>query len=561
MINEFVIKGYLNAGLNVIPVNQDKTPACDWKHWQSNKMDNFGLFTTDCIAIICGKISDNLMVLDFDNHQKTAKANLAKYIESPLIKEIYSKYKLPVIKTQSGGYHLYFRCNELSGNEKLAQIKVNNKLDVIIEVRGEGGYILAPPTKGYELIRNQIVDLQFIEDHEKIILFEVAKSFNQATNRTFKPKTDDQTPWNIYDAKPESINEAKQILLNYGWTDIGFNNSWCRPGKNKGISATFGNVADNVFYVFTSSTEFDNQHGYKPSAIKAILEFKGDFSACAKALAKEYGLSRAQEPIKEIPKINYQDSLIDFNKEYVLPTVIIKIKEGIKWLDICSLGNFSCFTGKSKARKSFASHFFMAGAISNKSIQEKFGIFMPENKRNVIYFDTEQSTPHVARATYGIVKMSQISNLENFQAYALRKYTYKDRCSIIEEILSRNLNTGIAFIDGIADLAFGNNDEEEANRVTQLLMTWTSSFDLHINTVIHQTKANDWATGHLGSSIEKKAESVISIRKDRQYSFFEPRQLRNCEDFTEFPFWINSMRLPELVTDADILENLTETEI
>jgi hypothetical protein len=138
----------------------------------------------------------------------------------------------------------------------------------------------------------------------------------------------------------------------------------------------------------------------------------------------------------------------------------------------------------------------------------------------------------------------------------LRSLSHFDRCLVIEDIISSTKNLGVAFIDGVADLAFGNNDEAEASRVSQLLMTWTHNYDIHINTVIHQTKMNDWATGHLGSAIEKKAESVINIKKDGAYSIFEAKQMRNCEDFTPFPFWINANRIPELITEQTVIESI-----
>jgi hypothetical protein len=565
------IKKYLDNGFNCIPVNADKTPAIDWKIYQSEKVSDLSIFKTNSIAIICGKISDNLTVFDFDNHNGTAKENLTNFIQNPLISEIYNKHKLPVISTQSGGYHIYVRCDIVKGNLKLAQVKLNGHPDTIIETRGEGGYVLAPPTPNYKLIKNQIENLQYIDNNEFEIMLEVAKSFNQYNkpNEVFKPKLDNETPWHIYDLKPESIIEAKQILQSIGWTELSYNNAWCRPGKKRGVSATFGKVAPNVFYVFSSNCDyFESEKAYTPFSIKALVKYSGDFSALAKELAREYGLNKQQT---ESPKIEvksnfdlneiYKDCKIDFDAEYILPTVIVKFKEDRKWLDICSLGNFSAFTGKSKARKSFASYFLQAGCISNKWIQDKFIIDMPENKRNVIYFDTEQSPAHVARSTIGIVKLANVSKLDNYQVFALRKYSYLDRCKIIEEIIDNTKNLGVVFIDGIADLAFGNNDENEASRVSQLLLTWTTKYDIHINTVIHQTKSNDWATGHLGSAIEKKAESVISIKKEGQYSIFEPKQLRNCEDFTPFPFLINSERLPELITDRTIIENLLEDEI
>jgi hypothetical protein len=561
---------YLKYGFNPIPVNQDKTPACDWKHWQKNKISELGLFTTDSIALICGKISDNLEVLDFDNHSGTAKENLSNFLNHELIKPIYENYKLPVVRTQSGGFHVYYRCDKIEGNQKLAMVKLNGKPDAIIETRGEGGYILAPPTKGYESIRNSFEDLQFITEQERQLMIEFAKTFNQHEKSIKKAtyNTENEKPGNIYDNTPEAIEEAKEALRSIGWTELGFNNAWRRPGKNKGISATFGNIAPNVFYSFSDNVEyFDFQTGYTPFGIVGLIKYNGDFSKFASNLAKRYNLNSKiynQEPEKEITvdfiQIVNSKALLDWTKEYPQPRFICKLKTPCRWHNLMSLGNFSCFTGKSKSRKSFARFFIEAGAISNKIIQDRFIINLPNDKQNVICFDTEQGINKVFRNAYSIVKMAQISSLNHYKVYALRDFSYLDRCKIIEHVLEESKGTGFVFIDGVADLAFGNNDELEANRVVQLLMTWTTKFDIHINTVIHQPKGSDWATGHLGSAIEKKAETVINIKKDGSYSIFESKQLRESDDFEPFPFLIND-GIPELITDETQLKNIFEDEI
>jgi hypothetical protein len=566
---------YLKYGFNPIPVNQDKTPACDWKHWQKNKMSEIGLFTTDSIALICGHISDNLEVLDFDNHQNTAKENLTKYLGQELVKEIYEKYKLPVISTPSGGFHIYYRCDEIGTNMKLASVlvyneKVKRKLpDAIIETRGVGGYVVAIPTSGYKLIRNDYKDLQFITKEERSILIEVAKTFDESGTGTkkYKHKVDDESPGNIYNNTPESIDDAKELLKSIGWEDLGFNNSWRRPGKNKGISATFGNIAPNIFYSFSPNVEyFEYRTCYTPFQIIGLIKYNGDFSKFASDLAKRYNLnSKSKEPEQKesnndlIVKLETK-ALLDWSKEYPQPRFICRLKTPTEWHNLMSLGNFSCFTGKSKSRKSFARFFIEAGAISNKTIQDKFIIKLPEGKQNVVCFDTEQGINKVFRNAYSIVKMAQIQSLNHYKVYALRDFNYLDRCKIIEHVLNETNNLGFVFIDGVADLAFGNNDEQEANRVVQLLMTWTASFDIHINTVIHQPKGADWATGHLGSAIEKKAETVINIKKDGSYSIFEPKQLRESDDFEPFPFLIND-GLPEIITDETKINEIFEDEI
>jgi hypothetical protein len=97
-------------------------------------------------------------------------------------------------------------------------------------------------------------------------------------------------------------------------------------------------------------------------------------------------------------------------------------------------------------------------------------------------------------------------------------------------------------IDGIADLAKAINDEEESTRVGSLLMRWSSEYDIHIVTVIHQNKGDNFATGHLGSMIIKKAEAVIGVERDaddKTMSKVTCDNMRGAADFEDFYFYID----------------------
>ncbi len=250
---------------------------------------------------------------------------------------------------------------------------------------------------------------------------------------------------------------------------------------------------------------------------------------------------------------------VDLSKIYKMPEFIIKIKTGVTWTNIGSLGNFSCITGRQKSRKSFVRFFFEAAALSNTMLYNKFYVRLPEQNKSVVYIDTEQSKNNVNFAAQRIIKMSNYSG-ESYYVYSLRENTYMERCEMIEKIIKKTSNLGILFLDGIADLAYGNNDENEASRVTQLLMTWSSIYNIHIMTIIHQPRTHEGATGHLGSSIEKKAESVISVKKDGNYSVIESKMLRNSSDFAPFPFEINEDYIPVLIDNNEVQETINYDE-
>ena len=90
-------------------------------------------------------------------------------------------------------------------------------------------------------------------------------------------------------------------------------------------------------------------------------------------------------------------------------------------------------------------------------------------------------------------------------------------------------------------------------------MKWTLDYNIHIITVIHSNFYNSKATGHLGSFLEKKTETQISVecsdvnnnivivdcKRSRGVPFdkfaFEVRQglpivIDNLEEFNNSPF-------------------------
>lgn len=60
---------------------------------------------------------------------------------------------------------------------------------------------------------------------------------------------------------------------------------------------------------------------------------------------------------------------------------------------IGTLGNFSASTGKAKSKKTFNVSAIVAAALMNGEVLRYVAEF-PENKRTILYFDTEQSPYH-----------------------------------------------------------------------------------------------------------------------------------------------------------------------
>ena len=280
-------KEYLKAQLSVIPTKEDKRPALpSWKTYQSQRLKEEeveGLFTganVTGLAIICGAISGGLEVIDVDTKHDTTGSlwdELRGLVEDNL-PELYKR--LVIAQTKSGGYHIYYRCSSVAGNLKLAT-KLNR--EVLIETRGEGGYVIAPPAPGYTYIQGEPGNIPTITPEEREILFSISKSFNELEEIKPKINTQTSTTYNATGLSPfEDYNQRGDVvglLESKGWRLVnqqGQRINLLRPGSTD--SKTSGNYHTGlrVLRVFSSSTEFNPDKGYNPSQVFSLLECNGD---------------------------------------------------------------------------------------------------------------------------------------------------------------------------------------------------------------------------------------------------------------------------------------------
>jgi hypothetical protein len=103
----------------------------------------------------------------------------------------------------------------------------------------------------------------------------------------------------------------------------------------------------------------------------------------------------------------------------------------------------------------------------------------------------------------------------------------------------------IVVIDGIADLQRNTNDLEESDALVAELMALSTRAGTHIICVLHTNPGSDKARGHLGSSLQRKAESVLFVHRDGDCSIVEPQFCRN-EPFERFAFTISEEGIPQL---------------
>ena len=160
---------YSKAGLSIIPLRyRDKKPLSDWKEYQERRPSREEIekwFRTDKanVGIITGRVSNNLIVIDFDDKEKF------KWFMDRLQREeglLYAVLNHTWIVETGKGYHVYLRLR--NGIER-----THVRLVEGVDVKGEGGYVVAPPSihpsgKQYVFLDEELV----FEDVRRIVELE-----------------------------------------------------------------------------------------------------------------------------------------------------------------------------------------------------------------------------------------------------------------------------------------------------------------------------------------------------------------------------------------------------
>ena len=251
-------------------------------------------------------------------------------------------------------------------------------------------------------------------------------------------------------------------------------------------------------------------------------------------------------------KAMQRSCFVDVNEELPPPPIALSLGtytygQQIYPIPFGTYGNFSALVGASKSMKTFLKSALIAGYIGGQAQN-----YFPNLKGHdvgdklIIDVDTEQSLWHTQRVAKRVCEMVG-TNPNNFIPFTTREYDAKIRFQFIEWIMMeseyRN-NIGLITIDGAADVMDNVNDLDEANKITQGMMKWTTKSNAHLCTILHRNHNTDKPTGHLGSSIMKKSETVAFVTRDDKLTKVTPDYCRNYP-FDEFYFELDENHLPK----------------
>ena len=128
------------------------------------------------------------------------------------------------------------------------------------------------------------------------------------------------------------------------------------------------------------------------------------------------------------------ESTISVTSTYEHSPVVLMVDDTV----IGTLGNFSASIGKAKSKKTFNISAIVASALNNSTILHYRSTF-PENKRKILYIDTEQGRYHCQQVLKRILRLADLpeyKNPDNLIMLALRKFSPKLRLAIVEQVES-----------------------------------------------------------------------------------------------------------------------------
>jgi hypothetical protein len=268
------------------------------------------------LAVLGGAVSGSqrgcgLEIIDFDSAELAAPWTAQVEARAPGLVE-----RLVRVQSPRPGLHVYFRSPAFAGCQKLAcaTVPAGNearelpKKTTLIELKGDGGYCLVPPSPRrchprnglYRLVEGSppLTQVPIISAEERAVLLEQASSFNRWKEpepaRVRPPvqsvRSDGNRPGDDFERRASWAG----ILVPRGWVLVGRRGDiedWRRPGKDQGVSGTVNYAGSGLFYAFsTNAFPFEEGRGYSKFAAYAVLNHGGDFGKAAQALKEEgYG--------------------------------------------------------------------------------------------------------------------------------------------------------------------------------------------------------------------------------------------------------------------------------
>jgi hypothetical protein len=300
---------YQRFGFSVVPIRYGKKSIKGWKEYQKRIMNYSEILyyfrenPAIGIAIVCGQVSGHLEVIDIDAKNDPSNDLFMLFcsrVEEQLPGFITEQAVLAT--TRNGGFHVFYRSPAAARSLVLARRPATDterlsdptdRTRILIETRGNGGYVLVAPSAGYNFFQGELQNIASISKAQRQILLDVARSSNTYEQLQYRRKTPEGIRHSRIGSPLDDYNNRGDVialLINHGWIvvrETPDKTVFRRPGLTDHDTSGDFHHRLNLFTVFTTSTDFIANKGYNPSAVYAVLECNGDFSLAAKKLLQD----------------------------------------------------------------------------------------------------------------------------------------------------------------------------------------------------------------------------------------------------------------------------------
>jgi len=216
--------------------------------------------------------------------------------------------KIPHQMTGGGGYQFFLRCPDPGKNKRLAWHPnpfKDDKKEIVIETRAEGGYALIPPSlridgekkTNYAWIFGDLFSVPTYSQKVAENLLEAARACSRVEdkpalqNPETKPKqqTGGESPGSEVDVIQEykRQNRIRDTLLRYGYTETR-DSRFIRPGGKSASVRIY--PSENRSTHFSSSDPMFGDAGHDPFDLYCYYEHNGDFKKAVKQAARDMGI-------------------------------------------------------------------------------------------------------------------------------------------------------------------------------------------------------------------------------------------------------------------------------
>ena len=154
---------------------------------------------------------------------------------------------------------------------------------------------------------------------------------------------------------------------------------------------------------------------------------------------------------------------------------------------------------------------------------DTLGIHVTPNggRKAVLLYDTEQSEVQLFKNVSNLLaRAKQPDKPDELKAFCLTGMSRKERLNAIVQSMDKFYyqygGIQLVVIDGIADLVKSANDEAESVAVIDELYRLAGIYNTCILCVLHFVPNGLKLRGHLGSELQRKAATILSIEKDEE---------------------------------------------